>query len=498
MRVKKFGLLILLTLVLTACGGPEGINGEKSATEVNPSPTNTQAPSQIPPTIEVVETPVDTSGYYLYAPMTSTITYLMDEEGNTVHTWESEYNPGASVYLLENGNLLRTGSLGPQGNETFKGGGSGGIVEEIGWNGNVVWSFEYSSSETMLHHDIEQMPNGNILMIAWEYMSSEEAIAAGRDPNTMDDNELWPDTIIEVDPTSNQIVWEWRVSDHLIQDYDASKLNYGVVTEHPELIDVNYEQHMTNADWTHFNSIDYNPILDQIMVSAHGFDEIWIIDHSTTTIEAASHSGGDSGMGGDLLYRWGNPPAYQTGTSNDQQLFGQHNAQWIKEGLVGAGNLLIFNNGDRDVRAYSTVVEITPPINSDGSYTLVKGTAYGPTAPTWTYMASTPTDFYSMIISGTQRLPNGNTLITDGQGGCFFEVTPDGDRISQYLVDKETGTSARIWACESYVSMFGPDADGERDDDTEQTPVPRVPSNNWIFRAVFYSSSYSGLSDLIP
>ena len=182
MLFKKFGLLLILTLVLTACGRTVGIDRDDSADEVNPSPTNTQAPSQIPPTIEVVEIPVDTSGYYLYAPMTSTTTYLINEEGNTVHTWESEYNPAASVYLLENGNLLRTGSVGREGNDTFNAGGSGGVVEEIGWDGEVVWSFEYSSSEYMLHHDIEQLPNGNILMLAWEFMTSEEAIEAAPAP----------------------------------------------------------------------------------------------------------------------------------------------------------------------------------------------------------------------------------------------------------------------------------------------------------------------------
>lgn len=59
------------------------------------------------------------------------------------------------------------------------------------------------------------------------------------------------------------------------------------------------------------NGIDYNPVLDQIALSTHNLNEWYIIDHSTTTAEAATSSGGNSGKGGDLLYRWGNPAAYQ-------------------------------------------------------------------------------------------------------------------------------------------------------------------------------------------
>ena len=182
-------------------------------------------------------------GYTLFSPLGSTTTYLIDNDGRCVHSWESDYRPGQSVYLLENGHILRTGSVGPRGNQVFRAGGSGGRVQEFDWDGAIVWDFGYSSDKYLLHHDIEKLPNGNILMIAWERKTADEAIAAGRDPELLTDGELWTDYVIEVKPTGRsggEIVWEWHVWDHLIQDHDSSRANYGVVAEHPELIDVNY------------------------------------------------------------------------------------------------------------------------------------------------------------------------------------------------------------------------------------------------------------------
>ncbi|MGN6917304.1 hypothetical protein, partial [Neisseria sp. P0017.S004] len=86
--------------------------------------------------------------------------------------------------------------------------------------------------------------------------------------------------------------------------------------------------------------------------------------------------------GGSLLYRWGNPQAYQRGAPQDQQFFGQHDVHWIDEGLPGAGNIILFNNGDtRKDGAYSSIEEIKPPVKADGSYEIEDGAAYGPEIP---------------------------------------------------------------------------------------------------------------------
>ena len=164
--------------------------------------------------------------------------------------------------------------------------------------------------------------------------------------------------------------------------------------------------------------------LDQIILSVHNFNEIWVIDHSTTTEEAAGHSGGRYNKGGDILYRWGNPLTYKMGTKQDQKLFGQHDAQWIEPGCPGTGNILIFNNGaGRPNGQYSSIDEIIPPVTMNGEYVLEPESSFGPKNQIWTYISNPLSDFYSGHISGAHRLPNGNTLICEGDDGIFFEVT---------------------------------------------------------------------------
>jgi hypothetical protein len=147
------------------------------------------------------------------------------------------------------------------------------------------------------------LPNGNVLIIAWESKTNTQAIAAGRNP-ALTTATVWSEQILEVQPnglTGGTVVWEWHLWDHLIQDYDATKPDFGTIASNPQLININYKASATETDWIHLNSVDYNPTLDQIVLSSHSFSEIWIIDHSTTTAQAATHSGGNSGKGGDTL-----------------------------------------------------------------------------------------------------------------------------------------------------------------------------------------------------
>jgi hypothetical protein len=370
-------------------------------------------------------------GQILYSPMWSTTTYLRYPDGSLNHSWSSSYLPGVAVWWPGDGTILRTIRIGTGPGS----GGAGGGVQKVEWDGTIVWDFRYNSNGVLSHHDVKTLPNGNVLLIAWETKTRTEAIAAGRNPAYVSYDGFMPDHIIEVQPTgptSGDIVWEWHVWDHLIQDYDSSKENYGVVGDHPELVDINYNTAIF-YDWMHTNSIDYNEKFDQILISVHNFNEIWIIDHSTTTEEAAGHTGGNSGKGGDILYRWGNPETYNAGTTSDRKFFNQHDATWINEGYPGEGNILVFNNGvNRPGSRYSTVDEIIPPVNDTGVYSLDPGSAYGPEVQTWIYTANPPTSLYSQTVGGAKRLPSGNTLITNGDAGEIFEVTPEGTTVWEY------------------------------------------------------------------
>jgi hypothetical protein len=183
----------------------------------------------------------------------------------------------------------------------------------------------------------------------------------------------------------------------------------------------------------HVNSVDYNTELDQIMLSVHSFHEVWVIDHSTTSEQAASHQGGRSGKGGDLLYRWGNPRAYRNGTRLEQRLFAQHDAHWIPQGLPGAGHMLVFNNGsNRPDGNYSSVDEVVLPVDAHGNYAREEYLPFGPERAAWSYSAPDKSSFFSMLISGAHRLPNGNTFICSGIPGILFEVTPEKEVVWEY------------------------------------------------------------------
>ncbi len=418
-------------------------------------------------------------GYSLFAPKHYTATYLIDNAGKIVHTWTGcLYEPGQSVYLLENGHLLRSCmTKGP----LSTGGGEGGRIEEYDWDNNLVWEFDYSGTTYMQHHDIRPLPNGNILILAVEKKTLAELTAAGFNAanyqaDVTSKGYMVPEYVVEVTPVrpkGGTVVWEWHVWDHLIQDNDAAKTNYGVVSQHPELIDVDGDGKQLPSFWNHANSVNYHAGFDQIMISARNNSEVWIIDHSTTTAQAAGHTGGKRGKGGDLLYRWGNPVCYGMGTSANQKLFQQHDAQWVPPGYPGAGNIMVFNNGLG--RNYSTADEFTPPVDSSGVYSRTAGL-------TWTFAATPPTDLFAEAISGVQRLPNGNTLIDDGIHGTFLEVTSAGAIVWKY-VNPVVGTGP--------LAQFATIPDD---------PARAGEKMNGVFRVTRYATTYAGLvgRDLTP
>lgn len=417
------------------------------------------------PITSLIAAPGDVApGLRFYGPSGSTDTVFVDNQGQVVHKVPSAFEPGVGVYLLEDGSILRairTGN-GPQI------GGVGGGIQRLTFDGTVLWDWRFDGPGFVTHHSLWPMPNRNVLAIVWQDKTIPETIGKGRDPATLTGfNTFLPDYIIEVKPTgptTGEIVWEWHAWDHLVQDFDPTKPNFGVVKDHPELIDINYPAVIppaaaapTYADWIHSNAVAYDIANDWVIVNTPNFNEFWIIDHSTTTAEAAGHTGGKHGKGGDLLYRWGNPQAYKAGTEADRKLFFQHGAHTIQAGYPGEGNILLFNNNFGGT--FSSVDELVLPIDASGGFTLEPNGTYGPSGPIWQYTA--PTVFWSKFISSAVRLPNGNTLIDSGAQNWIFEVKPDLTKVWEYtntipvtggLVFRADYTERSLWSSDDRMS----------------------------------------------
>ncbi len=364
-------------------------------------------------------------GLRVFQAIGSLPTRIVDNLGNVVHSY-----PGGAVlsaHVAEDGTLVRSQQIGGIAVP-----GATGRLQRLAFDGTVLWQFDVSGPFEYAHHDIEPMPNGNVLVIAWDRYTTADAIAAGRDPGLVSGTDWLPDAILEIaptGPTAGAIVWEWHMTDHVIQDFDPTRPDFGVVANHPELLDLNYPPVLvTDGDWNHFNGLDYDPVNDWIIVSSRAQNEIYLIDHSTTTAEAAGHTGGARGRGGDILYRWGNPEAYRAGTAANLTLNGQHDPRFVPPGFPGAGNLTMFNNVF--LPGQSAVHEFAIPLDAQGNPTIDPVTGrYGPAAPTWTF---TEPGFFSAVTSSAERLPNGNTLICSGTQRELREVTPAGQTVWQF------------------------------------------------------------------
>jgi len=165
--------------------------------------------------------------------------------------------------------------------------GNAGVIEILDWQSNVIWSTTVASETYLSHHDVEQLPNGNILTIVWESKTSEEALALGR--TNVSDESLWAGAIYEICRSSaanncadGEIVWRWSIWDHIVQDVDSSISSTYVndISAHTDKVNLNFYSGSGAVDWTHMNAVDYNPLTDQILISVHNFSEYWVIQHS--------------------------------------------------------------------------------------------------------------------------------------------------------------------------------------------------------------------------
>jgi hypothetical protein len=439
------------------------------------------------------------TGYTLFG--TRGQTYLIDMEGHIVHTW----NLGTNPRFTDNGNLLDAVGGNPSSQNSW---------QELDWNGNVVWQYTETRSNYHGHHDFAKIYNPKLgdstfIYIANKDYTSQQCLDAGCDPaNTYTNPQM--DVIVEVD-RQGKVIWEWAFFDHVVQDIAPSKPTYGVIANTPGKIDLNLPGMPVRSDWLHCNSLDYNQQLDLMVInSVQG--EFYVIDHGNTFVvnDSAASIALAATSAGDFKYRFGDPARYEQGdppsvldnwtkaTAGHKQIGGAHDIQWIKPGLPGEGNFLIFNNAENlfELSSQSYIVEINPYLNSSGVNTgnyvnpptagynvvnspnsnLMKEKKNVSKQIVWTYSSKNNTSFYSSIGSSAQRLPNGNTLVCSMNDGHFFEVSPDDTSI--------------VW---EYINPMTRDG-------IKKVKVDNYPTYNGVFRAYRYDSDHPALQghDLTP
>ena len=423
-------------------------------------------------------------GYNMVVPLFGKDAMLVDMCGEVVHTWESADTLRHSTwsYLQPNGDLVMTLRQANVANDVIWTGGGGGIIERRSWDNELLWSYTLNDSLYRLHHDIHVMENGNVLALAWELKDSAQYMAAGGDTTLIDDV-LWSELILELQPNAAggaDVVWEWHAWDHLVQDFDDTKPNFGVIADNPQKINLNSntpQGQQPLADWLHMNSIHYNPVFGQIMVSVPNLNEMWIIDHA-------------GGAEGSIIWRWGNPAAYDRGTADDQKLFFQHDARWAYEGIglsdPNFGKVTLFNNRVPDAEApagYHSEACILEPVYDfyENEYIMDFETGtYLPLDFDAVYAAPNPADLASNITSNYQILPDGHSLIGEGNQGEAIELDENNNVVWRY----------KIPVTSSGINLPQPVAQG----------TVLNPMQNLMFRMERFAPDFPGFAgqDLMP
>ena len=404
--------------------------------------TATNIYSQEEPTVGLIQRESNSTDVLtLIASTGNRSAYLVNNCGHYVHSWQDLEEIGFASYLTEDGELVRS----EKGENSFNAGGTAGRISKYDWEGNTLWSIDLSEEDQyQQHHDISVLPNGNILALVWVLEEYETAVALGRDRDITSMQGIYMETIYEIKPVGSsdyEIVWEWNLIDHLVQDFDSTKENFGQIADNPNRFNFNFTDGSTarTVDAFHFNGIDYNADLDQILVSGRNFSEVFVIDHSTTTEEAATSSGGNSGRGGDILFRYGNPESYNFGDENDQVFFGQHDARWLVDSQGNySGSISVYNNGSNRPGNYSTVDEVQLIFDSSTSTYAFDDSGYEIAPHRIAINGAEFTNFASIRMSGAFKLDNDNYMVCHATNGILQVVDSEGELIWEYIYPVNT------------------------------------------------------------
>lgn len=409
-RRLSFWLVLLFLIGGVACtNDDDGLNATGDPEEIE------EGDPDGPAVAEVFQ-----EGYVLVNDPGNNRAYILDKTTlDPVFEWELPYRLGNDAKLMEDG-VLMASLRAPDPEFSF--GGFGGRIHFITPDGSSSWEIDLSNDQFISHHDVIRLPNGHVMTMLWERVLPDEAVALGYRGAQ---DTIFTESIVEIDPNTDQVVWKWDSRDHLIQEDDPEGNNYGDVSENPQLIDMAYRDTVVttipdNGDFMHANALAYDAVNDVVLMSVNYYSEIWFIDHSTAAAEVSSSQGGRYGRGGDLIYRMGNPSAYKN-VQGQRLFYNNHNPRFVE----GTDHLLVFMNGNNTMGP-SVVYELDLP----DQYVLLADSDNEPLV-VWQY---TDPEMYSDRVSGAERLPNGNTLIAIGALG-YWEVNADGEILWRYEAD---------------------------------------------------------------
>jgi len=159
-----------------------------------------------------IEHDLTIGGYNLIYPERQSDIFLLNKCGEIVHQWEDqpEARPASVAYLLENGNILRSKWMANDPNSITTSGGAGGVIELVNWDNEILWTYNIADSTQIQHHDIHFTPHGTIMMIIWQKKELDEIVANGFDTLSHNQRSILTDYILEIDPMTDSIVWEWQ------------------------------------------------------------------------------------------------------------------------------------------------------------------------------------------------------------------------------------------------------------------------------------------------
>lgn len=311
-------------------------------------------------------------GYTLYAPMSGTgEVYLLDINGEVAHRWQMPYPPGLYGYLLPNGNLFYGGKVRDDGGwETFE------AMKRF--KGGIMLEADWDGNilwehrDPVHHHDARRTESGGCIYMTVERMDDAQAATIkGGQPGT-ESREGYTGMWCDVlveVDANGNRIWEWHAAERLDPERHVVTFN--------DLRD----------EWSHGNTVA--PLgNDRVMFSFRNISTVGIIDKAS----------------GEITWQIG-----------DEALSQQHDPS-----MLDNGNVLIYDNGSHNrynPLPASRVIEVDPSTNEI----------------VWQYRDNPPFNFFSAYISGARRLPNGNTLITEGQPGRIFQVTPEGQVVWEYI-----------------------------------------------------------------